>query len=56
MMHTLDTDLNTDNVIVLDPEGNLSLSLVKDAYEKFGIQVQHRSKASMKHNKYSKHK
>ncbi|CAO3699372.1 unnamed protein product [Rhizopus microsporus] len=52
MMHTLNTNLNTDNVIVLDPEGNLSLSLVKDAYEKFGIQVQHRSKASMKHNKY----
>lgn len=54
MMHSIDTDLNTDNVIVLDSAGNLSLSLTKDTYEKFGIQVQHRSKASMKHNKYSK--
>ncbi|KAG1145676.1 hypothetical protein G6F37_005268 [Rhizopus arrhizus] len=52
MMHSIDTDLNTDNVIVLDSAGNLSLSLTKDTYEKFGIQVQHRSKASMKHNKY----
>ncbi|KAI9252657.1 ribonuclease P [Sporodiniella umbellata] len=51
-MHSVDTDLNTDNVAVLNGSGVLSLSLTKDTYEKFGIQAEYRSKAATKHNKY----
>ncbi|KAI8072184.1 ribonuclease P [Gilbertella persicaria] len=51
-MHSLDTRLNTDNVVVLTPDGKLCLSLVKQTYETFGIEAIKRTKADMKHDKH----
>ncbi|CDS07078.1 hypothetical protein LRAMOSA09601 [Lichtheimia ramosa] len=43
LLHSLGTDLDTDNVIVLDHQGNLILSLLKPTYQSFGITThQHR--------------
>lgn len=53
-MHSIDTDLNTDNVVVLNPDGKLYLSLVKDTYETFGMEAVKRTKIDVKHDKHSK--
>lgn len=52
MMHSLETNLNSDNVVVLNPDGKLYLSLIKDTYEKFGIEGIKRTKADVKHDKH----
>lgn len=55
MMHSIETNLNTDNVVVLNPDGKLYLSLVKETYETFGIEALKRTKMDTKHDKHSKH-
>lgn len=54
MMHSIETNLNTDNVVVLNPDGKLYLSLVKETYETFGIEALKRTKMDVKHDKHSK--
>ncbi|KAI8978420.1 ribonuclease P [Pilobolus umbonatus] len=51
-MHSIHSDINSDDVIVLYPDGRLYFSLTKDTYEKFGIQGLTRSKDDIKHDKY----
>lgn len=52
MMHSLDANLNSDNVVVLNPNGKFYLSLVKNTYETFGIEGIKRTKADVKHDKH----
>lgn len=52
MMHSLDANLNSDDVVVLNPNGKLYLSLVKNTYETFGIEGIKRTKADVKHDKH----
>lgn len=54
IMHTLNTNVNTDDVVVLDPSGKLILSLVKNTFETFGMEALTRTKADKKHDKHSK--
>jgi hypothetical protein len=53
-MHTLDTNLNTADVVVLGSSGKLILSLVKNTFETFGMEALTRTKADKKHDKHSK--
>jgi hypothetical protein len=54
MIHSIDTNLNTDNVVVLNPDGKLYLSLVKNTYETFGMEAMKRTKTDVKHDKHSR--
>ncbi|KAI8380537.1 ribonuclease P [Choanephora cucurbitarum] len=51
-MHSLNTHLNTDDVVVLYPDGKLCLSLVKQTFETFGIEAMKQTKADQKHDKH----
>ncbi|KAI9478799.1 MAG: ribonuclease P [Benjaminiella poitrasii] len=51
-MHSLDTSLNSDDVVVLTPHGELIFSLIKDTFETFGMEALTRSKADIKHDKH----
>ncbi|KAI7892008.1 ribonuclease P [Mucor mucedo] len=51
-MHSLDANLNSDNVVVLNPNGKLYLSLLKNTYETFGMEGIKRTKADIKHDKH----
>jgi hypothetical protein len=55
-MHSLETNLNSDNVVVLDPNGKLYLSLVKNTFETFGMEAMKRTKMDIKHDKHGKKK
>ncbi|KAI8973617.1 ribonuclease P 40kDa subunit-domain-containing protein [Mycotypha africana] len=52
MMHTLDTHLNTDDVVVLTPKGELVFSLTKTTFETFGMPPIKQTKADIKHVKH----
>lgn len=52
MMHSVDANLNSDNVVVLNPNGKLYLSLLKNTYETFGMEGIKRTKADVKHDKH----
>lgn len=54
MMHSIDTNINSDDVVVLNPNGKLYLSLVKNTYETFGMEAMKRTKMDVKHDKHSK--
>jgi len=54
IMHSIDTNINTDDVVVLSPSGTLYFSLLKQTYETFGIEATGRSKADKKHDKHGK--
>ncbi|MBM6386987.1 MAG: hypothetical protein JSY10_23800 [Paenibacillus sp.] len=52
MMHSIETNLNSDDVVVLNPDGKLYLSLVKNTYETFGMEGIKRTKMDVKHDKH----
>ncbi|KAI8646145.1 ribonuclease P [Parasitella parasitica] len=52
ILHSTNTDLNTDDVVVLSPSGQLYFSLTKETFETFGIEALGRSKADIKHGKH----
>ena len=52
IMHSIDTNINTDDVVVLSPSGTLYFSLLKQTFETFGIEASARSKADKKHDKH----
>jgi hypothetical protein len=52
IIHSINTNLNTDDVVVLLPTGQLYLSLLKDTFETFGMEAMGRSKADVKHGKH----
>lgn len=51
-MHSINTNINTDDVVVLSPSGTLCFSLLKQTFETFGIEAAGRSKADKKHDKH----
>ncbi|KAI7906683.1 ribonuclease P [Cokeromyces recurvatus] len=51
-MHSLDTNLNSDDVVVLTSQGELIFSLIKNTFETFGIEALTRTKADIKHDKH----
>lgn len=53
IMHTVETNLNTDNVVVLNSDGELYFSLVKDTFQKFGMVALKQQKEDIKHDKHS---
>ncbi|KAI8335591.1 ribonuclease P [Blakeslea trispora] len=52
MIHSLNTQLNTDDVVVLYPDGKLCLSLVKQTFETFGMEAMKQTKVDVKHDKH----
>ncbi|CEP17497.1 hypothetical protein [Parasitella parasitica] len=52
IIHSTNTNLNTDDVVALSPTGQLYFSLIKETFETFGIEALHRSKADIKHGKH----
>ncbi|KAI9496130.1 ribonuclease P 40kDa subunit-domain-containing protein [Zychaea mexicana] len=41
LLHSIDTHLDSDNVVTIDHNGKLVFSLLKSAYESFGIVAEH---------------
>jgi hypothetical protein len=51
-MHTVETCLETDDVLVLEPSGKLYMSFTKETFETFGMTAKSRSKADVRYDKH----
>ncbi|KAL0085893.1 ribonuclease P [Phycomyces blakesleeanus] len=52
VLHSVDTHLDSDDVIVLDLNGTLVMNLTKSTHEMFGIQARKQTRADMKRQRY----
>ncbi|KAI8367520.1 ribonuclease P 40kDa subunit-domain-containing protein [Radiomyces spectabilis] len=52
IFHSIDTQLDTDDVVVLDLNGNLTFSLLKSTYEELGLEGRKQSRGDVRRQKH----